>query len=344
MLAQMKDSEVILKLSDVALKLKQDASSITTNPLLNAIDIKFLKKIESMSQHDEELKKIHDEMNTIMQTLRIEDIEKQKELHTKYGEAKFYVYFKGKSGITTKVIPRKKGIKTPDFKINSDGHTFYGEVKSLLMAGGNLNYDRALNDGLQSRIDAEDEIRKGKHVGCGIQIIQPHLRNVTNYDPFSVRIVIDNLIAKFNQNFKEEQYSHGDTLSLIYLNDHNFPLYGLGTIKQKMLPIYFDDARNSPVSGELWWAAFAHLGNYIFKPPEFEGASGIDGVLEKQGILVEHPQSKAVIYYIDPLSREEEIVGLYRAESEDHIHDLVFKLVTHYNDDLNTQTYLLMDS
>ena len=53
----MKDSEVILKLSDVALKLKQDASSITTNPLLNAIDIKFLKKIESMSQHDEELKK-----------------------------------------------------------------------------------------------------------------------------------------------------------------------------------------------------------------------------------------------------------------------------------------------
>ena len=110
------------------------------------------------------------------------------------------------------------------------------------MAGGNLNYDRALNDGLQSRIDAEDEIRKGKHVGCGIQIIQPHLRNVTNYDPFSVRIVIDNLIAKFNQNFKEEQYSHGDTLSLIYLNDHNFPLYGLGTIKQKMLPIYFDDA------------------------------------------------------------------------------------------------------
>lgn len=253
-----------MKLSDIMLTLKQDSSGITTNPLLEGIDIEFLRKMECNSQNHKGLKELLVEMNSIAESLQVEDIEHQKDFYSKYSEAKFYVYFKYKREVPIELVPRQTEIKTPDFGITFDGQTFYGEVKSFLMAGGNLNYKRTLNEGLQSRIDAEDEIRQGKCVGSGIQVIQPHLRNEKTYDSSSVKLVIDNLIVKFDQNFKEEQYSQGATISLIYLNSLNFPLYGLGSIKQKILPIYLDDSVNSPVSGELWWAAFGLINNFIW--------------------------------------------------------------------------------
>ena len=210
-----------------------------------------------------------------------------------------------------------------------------------MMADGDANYKAALSGGLDARIAAESQLTGTNRVGSGIQVIQPHHRGGKPYDHSSVKLVIDNLIDKMDSNFKPEQYSCSDTFSLVYLNDYNFTLYGLGTMKQKAAPVYFDEAMGAPVSGELWNAAFASLGNLIFRSPEFEGARGIDGQMDKVGILVGHQESQGVIFYVETLGGEEKVAGFFRGSSDDYIRDMACLMSDFHNDDLNSESYCL---
>ena len=100
-----------MKLSDVILSLQQEASGITTNPLLIGMNRDFLRKVEDRAEGDEGLKRLHDEMVTIAVDVHLEDLDKQRRLFTAYGEAKFYLYLKSKGGVVVEVIPREHNKK-----------------------------------------------------------------------------------------------------------------------------------------------------------------------------------------------------------------------------------------
>jgi hypothetical protein len=209
------------------------------------------------------------------------------------------------------------------------------------MAFGDFKYKDTMNRTKEARINAEEQIRSGRLVGIGETVITPHSKNEQDYDSHSIRIVIENLINKFAQNYKDGQYSLGDTISFVYLNEHNFTLYGFGNKRKKIVPFYFDQQMRAIVSGELWAAVFGKIGMPVFKSPEFEGAKNRDGDLSGNGILVDFIKPKAVCFYIEALNHNSEIVALIRY-GEDEIETLVSKVTELYNDEQNSRSYYLM--
>jgi hypothetical protein len=209
------------------------------------------------------------------------------------------------------------------------------------MTGGNLKYKTTMSNGKNVKIDTKKQLTEGKHISIGEQIIKPHVKKESDYEPDSVRTVIENLIDKFSQNYKVEQYTKGVTISLVYLNEHNFPLYSFGTTMQKILPFYIDCDRKALVSGELWTAVFGKIGMPIFKPPEFEGAISRDGDLNDNGILITHSAPKAVCFYIEALNRSGVIAALIKY-GEDEIKSMISKITDLYNDDQNSRIYNLL--
>jgi len=328
-----------MRLSKSLLKIMQETNDISQNPLLAAIDINFIEEMEKESSADPEICKIISKMEKLIRDINIQDFDELRQVYTTYGQAKFYKELKNRFSIST--VPEKKGRRTPDFKILCGEREFYAEVKSFMMSGGDLKYKTTMDDATDAQIDAEKQLHGGKCVGIGEQIIQPHLKNNRDYDSFSIRIIIENLIDKFSQNYKDEQYNMGDTISFVYLNEYNFTLYGSGSNKQKIIPFYFDHSRRAPVSGELWTAAFGKIGMPVFKSPEFEGAKNRDGELNDNGILVKFPEPKGVCFYIEALNHHGEIVALIRY-GEDKIEELISKVTELYNDDQNSRTYHLM--
>lgn len=124
----------------------------------------------------------------------------------------------------------------------------------------------------------------------GIHIVCPYYSPNKNYDPYSVRFVIESLIDKINQNIKVGQYLSGNTILLI-----DFSEQLLLTSK----PCQAIQEISLGVSGELWNVAFGKIGTKIFKSPEFDGAENDDGELLKEGVLLNNPYIKGIIFHID---------------------------------------------
>ena len=160
------------------------------------------------------------------------------------------------------------------------------------MFRGTLKHRDIMSESLDSKIAAV--AHSGSKVGFGEQEIQPYLTQNKEYDPRSIRLVIESLIDKINQNIKEDQYSLGDTVLLVDLSDQ-LPL--ISKPSQAIPEQYYEDMGDSYVSGELWNVAFGKLEDKIFKPAEFVGADNTDGKLLKEGILISHPNIKALIFH-----------------------------------------------
>ena len=70
------------------------------------------------------------------------------------------------------------------------------------MLEGTIKHKDIMHDSLDSKIEAEEQIKKGKKVGFGTTEIQPYYSGNKKYDPRSTRLVIESLIDKINQNIK----------------------------------------------------------------------------------------------------------------------------------------------
>ncbi len=333
-------------LKDKFLSLKQQSSSITNNPLLNSFE---LEKLETLDREAVSDTFIADKKNKILDLIKDTKIDfdpKLKSAYDEYSEALTYLMLKSKFPSVDRV-PEKKGENTPDFKIEftCDNKTeiqnciIYAELKSMSFTDGNLNYKKTMEQGLESQIDIERQLKKGSKVAFGIVEIQPLHKGNKKYDPYSTRYAIETLIDKIEQNIKEGQYSLGDTVLIVDLKQLTLPSY----FKEGAVPIFQEKKYNSYMSGVQWNVAFGRAGHLIYKPIEFEGKENTDGELEKDGILINRDYIKAVVFLDYALSdKEPKFIGLHKQRNiSDCVEAFLYKFCDFVNDDRNTNGWRL---
>lgn len=282
----------------IFLKLKQETNQLTHNPLLNCFDQDDLERIDHKANSDSF---IAEKKRNILNYIKNTNIDFDPQLiraYDEYSEAMTYFLLTEKFDKVRRV-PESKS-KTPDFEIefecNDSGKTevcsVYAELKSLSFADGNLNYKKTMEQGLNAQIDLERQLNQGRKVATAFTEIQPLLKKNKNYDPTSIKYLIEVLIEKIEQNIKEGQFSLGDTILLIDLKQ----LGSLSPYMESATPVFQEKMYQSLVSGIQWNIAFGKVGQLVFKPIEFEGRDNIEGELGREGILVKRNFIKAIIF------------------------------------------------
>lgn len=285
----------MVSLYEKILRIKQNISDYGSSHLIMDLDLNFIDKMEFDSNDDRDFKEAVLAID-VLATKVVKDIEDYgslMEITNLYAEA--YILSKLRSMLSIKKIPETSS-KTPDFKVKFRDGDLYIELKSLNMFEGGLKHKKIMHDGLDRKIDIENQISKGEQVGFAEQEIQPYKVDNKDYDPRSPRMVIEALIDKISQNIKADQYALGDTILLVDLSSQ-LPILSLPY--QSIQTKFFDVDLNAHVSGELWSVAFGKVGDDIFRSPDFPGAHNSDGRLQKQGVLISHPYIKGIIYHVN---------------------------------------------
>ena len=175
---------------------------------------------------------------------------------------------------------------TPDFRCQlEDRREFYVEVKTLDIVGGRFRHDEIMVDAIDQAAELQKQIAEGRAVVVSEGEIAPYKPSGESgtYDPRSVICVIDTLREKWVQAFKADQFKLGPTLALAVTDR-----LGPQTRRSELAPYYVDKLPGPAcISGTLWHAAFGMPGTPIFRPPNFEGGSNMEGHLAKPGIFVD---------------------------------------------------------
>ncbi|MDY0187774.1 MAG: hypothetical protein RBR16_07625 [Syntrophus sp. (in: bacteria)] len=285
-----------MALKDDLLKLKQEINSVGMNVALKDLSNDFVDKIESEKDQDNQFCAIYSELKPLIQKAleNFEDYESIIEIKNKYYEA--FIYSKLKSLLQIKKINESKTEKKPDFSVTFRGREYFVELKSLNMLDGKLKHRTIMENSFNGKIELENQISSGKRVASNIVLIQPYHVPGKEYDPSSPRMVIHFLIDKICQNIKKDQFSQGETILLVDLSGQ-LPL--LNSPENSIYKTYKDYELKNEISGELWHVALGKIGDNLHRPIKFEGQSSEDGRLIKNGVLVEFPFIKGIIFHIN---------------------------------------------
>jgi hypothetical protein len=318
------------------LELKQDVSSITNNPVLDAFNLGECQYLDSQYATDDFIKDKTDKCLSYLEKTVIDFDPRYKSAYEEYNEATIYVDLLKKYQ-TTRIA--EAPTPTPDFNACNKGEfpfNIYIEVKALSFLDGNLNYKEAQTSGLNANIGIEQQIREGRPIAFGETIISPFLKR--NRLP-STRELIEIYIDKINNNIKPGQYSLGDTVLLI-------------DIKQLLLGSHWDESgiafyqeglMKSIASGVLWHAAFGQAGEMIYKPIEFEGKPNTDSPLTKNGILIDHSYIKGLVFATYKNFQERKYFGFFRYEEQDNqAANFISMFCDLHNDSRNTEAWKVL--
>ena len=319
------------------LELKQATSGITTNPTLDAFSGDECKMLDSFYNQDETVREKINNCLNLLEGLSIDYNVKYKSAYEEYNEAITYIELSDKFSTTR--IP-ESSTKTPDFNIKRNDEDspidLYVEVKALSFLDGNLNYIQAQKDSLKANLSIEKQQRSGRRIASAETIISPFSKNGKSPN---FREVIEIYIEKIQNNIKEGQFQLGDTVLLIDLKQ----LLPPNNWYESGLAIYQERMYQSMVSGTLWHTAFGQIGDMIFAPIKFEGEFNVDSKLEKNGILIDYPFIKGLIFAVYENFQERRYLGFYRHnEQAGQIADFISGFCNFYNDDKNTNAFRVL--
>lgn len=237
---------------------------------------------------------------------------------------------------------------TPDFqmvKLAKDSPQF--EVKTLSVTGGWRALQKMSEDSLNSQIELEKQVSRGVQLAMQVHVIAPHgdiplgLQQTT---------ICRNLIDKSRNNIKLGQYAAAPTflvLSLMLIDGHH-------TGNADLRPVAHGYPCDWSVrTGAMWTLAFGSIGQFVHAIPAYEGLPGIEGQLERQGILVDsnYESIAGMLLVVHRLSEEPILFGLRRhgdQESWDSTYPEIGRAFcglvgTNWNDDLDTNGWQLTD-
>lgn len=325
-----------IMVSEKILALKKDTNEITSNPILDSISIDVIKYFEyniANPLFQDKLKKIESYLN-IPITISIDD--HWKSLFNEYIEAYAFWYISRKVYIER--VPEASQNR-PDYKIKFENNDYYLEVKSPFYLNTDSNYRQDQEKGLEMQIDIEEQVYSGVSVAMGSQVHQPYNNGRSNYKPNSKRVIIEGIVNKVMQNFKAGQYTLGDTLLLVDLRQ-----LGLSAKPNfSAMPVYNESAMGKQCicSGELWNAAFAQVGNPIYYFPMDYPYGNIEGKIRVEGILIQYPEIRAVIFQTESMNAEKcTLVGFARTD-DCKMMKLLKVICEYYNDDSNSRRMYL---
>lgn len=322
--------------SEKILALKQSTNGITSNPILDSISLEVIQYFEyniTNPLFQDKLRKIEAYLD-IPITIAIGD--PWKSLFNEYIEAYAYWYISRKVYIER--VP-EAAQNRPDYKIKYKSKDFYLEVKSPFYLNTDLNYRKNQEEGLESKIDVEEQLDAGAAVAIGEQVHQPYNNGKPNYKPNSKIVIIEGIVNKVRQNFKAGQYELGDTLLLVDLRQ-----LGLSAKPNSAaMPVYNESAMGKQCicSGELWNAAFIQAGNPVYYFPMDYPYNNIEGDISVEGILIQYPNIRAVIFQTESMYDTRcTLVGFARTGDYEMM-NLLEAICEYYNDDTNSRRMYL---
>jgi hypothetical protein len=311
------------------LELKQSFAGITTNPVMNAFDMDDCRRIDLAYAADEFVQKKVKKCLNYLRDVRIDFTSNYRSAYEEYNEVITYLTVKEKFNVIP--IPETNS-PTPDFRIATTLDDlpveFLMELKALSFTEGNLNYREAQDSALEANLNLERQIEEGKRIAFAEHIISPLLKN--NRTP-TTRELIEIYIGKIKNNIKQGQYQTGETMLMI-------------DIKQLILNSHWhESAVKSIASGVLWNVAFASVGDMIYKQIEFEGKENLDSRMTENGILVDHPYIKGLIFVTYRNFTERKYVGFYRSDDENKgFTNFIYKFCSFFNDENNSYAYRVL--
>jgi len=266
---------------------------------MNYIKLDFVEKMEYESKENivfgNSVKKM--EMLTNKALKNINDYNTISEIKNIYSEA--YIFSKLKSHLIIEKIQEGRN-ETPDFKVIFRGNEIFIELKSLNMADGTVKQRDIMEKSKKCRIDSIVEAKRNNQpFAIAYYEIEPYKKDDKECDRYSVKIPIECLIDKINQNIKKKQYQSGDTVLCIDLSEQ---LTIMDKPSQSIQKYYFDKKTQKKISGILWHVAFGKIGTQLFKPDvDFLGSDSNMNIekLEKEGILISHPYIGGLIFHIE---------------------------------------------
>ncbi len=327
-----------MSLASYIARLKNENYKITTvNPLLDAFDIEFCRNIDCILENNDFVKR---KQKKIIKLLKDESVgvdDKLKSAFEIYNE--LYNFIELSKKVKIKPIKESKQ-KTPDFEIFSrNGERFFLEMKTVGFVGGNINYNKTIENGLDAKIKLDEQVQQGKRVAMSETVIAPlkPIRNDKDYDPFSVKYFIETLIEKIKQNIKTEQFVHGKTLLLIDLKLIVVP----SSCEEASIPIYPELRHFSLGSGVFWNIAFGVKGDKIFCPIEFEGKQNIEGELSTNGILIEEENITALCFRVYEMNNNNVLIGFARQKEIEQC-EILYSICDIINDEKNSHGWRIL--
>jgi len=299
-------SDIVFPATQAFLRVSHALGGYSNSHSLSAIDLETLRAIDQEAHRNPALKRLRNDLKSRLDKVAtIDDVVAYSQVFEVYGEIVAYLLLR-KFGTTTR-LREKKGQPTPDFHCRpSDIKPFYVEVKTFDIVGGDARKRAMLYDGLDMKVQLEDQIRAGKSVASAQTIVAPYRKgneadpecNETDsecdgvdsecgqakrYSACSLIRVIDTLRDKSLQSFKQTQFNKGPTVGLAVLD--RLPLL---RGKFDLAPYYYSDFSDGGIaSGVLWHMVYGRPGTPIFQLPEFAGAKSLEGHLDSFGLFVD---------------------------------------------------------
>jgi hypothetical protein len=300
--------------------------------------MQFIEQSPEASYADEALRKLFAVSNWVLDAQYLEAF------FQLVGEVQFWMLAK-KRGLALDRVPETDK-PTPDFRIHGTSPDLTQfEVKTLSVTDGWRGLAKMAEDSFKAQIELQKQATHGKHVAMAVHTVAPHgvvprgLQQTT---------MCRHLIDKASGNIKQGQYAGATTfmvLNLILIDGHFSGHCDLRPVVPSFPHPW------SVRTGALWTIAFGSVGQLIHGIPEYEGLPGVEGRLEREGVLVKPDYEKVagVLLVVHRLSAEPTLYGLRRDADgqcwESTCPDIaaVFHALVHkdWNDDRDTNGWQL---
>jgi len=322
-------------LKDRILKLKQDTTVLTCNPILDEFDMDECDILDELCPSNSYINsKVNDCLN-YLKNLSVHFEDSYISAFSSYIEAMTYLELIKKFDV---VRITETTVPTPDFKIidKENKLEIFAEVKSLSYFDGILNYHEVQETALQNQIISTEKIQAGEKIVSTLTEYTPFKKRNSTKRNTSSLYIIESIIDKINNLYKHEQFANPDTILIVDLK--LFSGYFLSI--ENVSAFFYENTPDQIASGTLWNIAFGKNGNLILKPIKVEGEKNIDGILSKNGILVEYNNIKGLIFILYGHSKERICVGFTRYKEQDNKpFQFISEICKYFNDDFNTMAW-----
>jgi hypothetical protein len=262
----------------------QALSDWTNNFDLITVDLARLRAVDLAAHEDETFRSYAAQMKGVLPKVDVAPkVKAYSQFYEVYSEALVLQFLRGK--LRTARVPEGEE-ETPDFRcLLDDGREFFVEVKTLNIVDARTRHDQMMVDAIDQSLELKNQLAAGRSVAMAIGEFAPYKKHGESktYDPRSLIRVIDTLRDKCFQAFKPGQFAMGPTFALAVTDRLIVP----GRTCE-LAPYYIDHVPSPAcVSGVLWHSAFGIPGTPIFRAPDFEGSSNLEGHLDKYGFLAD---------------------------------------------------------
>jgi hypothetical protein len=263
--------------------------------------MQFIEQAPEAAYADQTLRRLFANRNWVLDA---QDLEAFFQL---VGEVQFWMLAKDK-GLELDRVPETDN-PTPDFRIRGPSPDLPRfEVKTLSVTGGWRSLATMAEDSFKAQIELQKQVADGKRISMAVHAIAPHGNMPRRLQQTTV---CRHLIDKASGNIKQGQYVGAPTflvLNLMLIDGH----FNGNSDLRPVAPGFPD--KWSVRTGALWTLAFGSIGQLVHGTPEYEGLPGVEGKLEREGVLVkpDYENVAGMLLVVHPLSKEPALYGLRR--------------------------------